>query len=601
MIETSTPLAADLPPEWNTSDLLLRRLDEDSEGLLFVRKDGQGGYENITRAQFHRSVVAVAKGLVALGVKPGDSVAVMSATRVEWTVVDFAIFFAGAVTVPIYETSSAHQAAWILEDSNVSIAIADTPSTRSVLEHAAASRSTVDSHEEDSLRVFTIDEGGIEELSALGAEISDEDLEAARSSRTLDDVATVVYTSGTTGRPKGCEITHRNLAVIAVNCSEYLPEFLKRPGAKSIMFLPLAHVLARCVQLVCVDRGIPLLHAAGASELVADLSAFQPTFLLAVPRVFEKIYAQAEAKAGQGAAGRVFAAAASTAIAYSQAEKPSLTLRAKRALFDKIIYSKVREVFGGAVEYTVSGASPLAPRLAHFFRSAGIPVLEGYGLTESTAPLTVNQPGHTKIGTVGRPLPGTSLHIADDGEILAQGVGVFRAYRNNAEATESAFSDGWFRTGDLGTLDDEGFLTVTGRKKELIVTAGGKNVAPAPLEERIRESALVDQAVLLGEGRPFVGALIALDPEGVRRWTRETLGTELSPDEAVDSDEVKAQIQKSVDYANELVSRAEQIRAFVLTAESFDEDSGRLTPSLKLKRNVVLQDFEPLINRLYGS
>ncbi len=559
---------------------------------MFVRKLPEGGYRDITCAEFHRDVVRTAKGLIAAGVRPGDSVAVMSATRIEWTIVDFAVFFAGAVTVPVYETSSPYQTGWILEDSSCAVGIAGTSGNEAVMAQGAP---------DAPLQLFTLDEGGLERLWELGEGVSDEALESARSSRTLDDVATVVYTSGTTGRPKGCEITHRNMSVVAVNASEFLSEFLKAPEAKSIMFLPLAHILARCVQLVCVDRGIPLLHSASAADLVDDMAAFQPTFLLAVPRVFEKIYAQAEKRAGSGRAGRVFAAASDTAVEYSKAESPSLALRLKHGIFDRLVYRKVRAVFGGHVTHTVSGASPLSPRLAHFFRGAGIPVLEGYGLTESTAPLSVNQPGRMKIGTVGLPMPGTSIRIAEDGEILARGAGVFKAYRNSPEATEAAFQDGWFATGDLGKIDDEGFLTVTGRKKELIVTAGGKNVAPAPLEERIRENSIVDQAVLFGEGRPFVTALIALDPEGLSRWSTETLGHELTPEQACEDERVLAHLQSSVDYANELVSRAEQVRKFTVTSEVFDEASGRLSPSLKLKRNIVVKDFEPVIEELYRS
>ncbi|GAA1354435.1 AMP-dependent synthetase/ligase [Falsarthrobacter nasiphocae] len=591
-MDSTTPLAADLPDESNISDLLLSRHAVDPSRVLFVRKTADG-YSDITAEDFLGRVTAAAKGLMALGVTPGQSVAVMSSTRIEWTVADFAIFFAGAVTVPIYETSSAHQTAWILSDSEIRVAFAENEQKAEVLRQAARVNSA------EPPQIILLSDDGLADLARRGEGVTDAELEAARSSRTLDDVATVVYTSGTTGQPKGCEITHRSFAVVSVNAVEFLPEFLKAPDARTIMFLPLAHVLARCVQLVCIERGITLLHATGAAGLVDDMAAFRPTFLLAVPRVFEKIYAQARSQAQSGGKGRIFDAAAKTAIDYSRAERPGPLLRAKHAVFDRLVYRRIRDVFGGLVKYTVSGASPLAPSLSHFFDGAGIVILEGYGLTESTAPLTVNPVREPRIGTVGLPMPGTTLRIAEDGEVLARGVGIFSGYRNNEEATRQSFRDGWFATGDMGRLDEDGYLTITGRKKELIVTAGGKNVAPTPLEERIREHDLVDQAVLIGEGRPFVSAIIALDAEALPRWSKAELGRTISPEEAVTSEEVRAAVQTQVDYANELVSRAEGVRRFVLTTEPFDEGSGRLTPSLKLRRSVVLTDFADEIESLY--
>jgi long-chain acyl-CoA synthetase len=608
--EASTELLVEADEDSNVTDLLLERCTKDPFGILYAHKT-PNGWLNVTASRFLADVSALAKGLIAGGLNPGDPVAVLSRSSFEWTLVDFAIWMAGGVTVPIYETSSAGQIEWILVDSGARrVFVEDTAKAelvRSVVDKSAALG-------DDLVTIIRMEHEGeaphLTSVSAVGTGITDTELERQRSAANLADVASIVYTSGTTGRPKGCEITHGNFVRITRNVIPFLPELLMQPGARTLMFLPLAHVLARAVQVVSMTGGITMGHSAGASGLMDDLGAFKPTFLLAVPRIFEKVYAGAGHKAAMSGKGRLFAAASSTAVEYStaadlasrgQGTGPGWTLRAKHAVFNKLLYPKVREVFGGAVGYTVSGASPLSLRENHFFHGAGVPVLEGYGLTETTAPCTVNTPSMFRIGTVGIPLPGTTIRIASDGEILVKGIGVFKGYHNNPAATEAAFVDGFFRTGDLGELDQDGFLTITGRKKDLLVTAGGKNIAPAPLEEKLREHQLVGQAVVVGDGKPFVAALIALDPEGLADWCAENKLGALSLQEASTDPRVRAEVQSAVDEANRLVSAAESIRKFDFITSELTEESGHLTPSLKLKRDVVTNDFAKLVEKLYAK
>lgn len=607
--EASTGLLVELDPGSNVTDLLLEQHAKDPVHALYARK-GPAGWADVSAQQFLDQVRALAKGLIAGGITPGDTVAVLSGTRYEWTVVDFAIWFAGGVPVPIYETSSASQIEWILNDSGARRIFAEneakTGLVRQVLDNSGVLGDTV-------LPVVRMDYDGaapnLASLAAAGGGVSDAELERHRSAAGLADVASLVYTSGTTGRAKGCEITHGNFALVARNIVPFLPEILMQPRTRTLMFLPLAHVLARAVQVICLAAGTTVGHTASAKELLADLASFQPTFLLVVPRIFEKVYAGAAHKAALAGKDRLFGAAAAVAIDYSRAldaaargngTGPGRMTRAKHALFDRVLYPKLRQAFGGRLGYTVSGASPLSAHDAHFFRGAGVPVLEGYGLTETTAPCTANTPTRTKVGTVGIPVPGTTIRVAGDGEILVKGIGVFKGYHNDAEANAEAFVDGFFRTGDLGSLDAEGFLTVTGRKKDLLVTAGGKNVAPGPLEEKIREHELVLQAVVIGDGRPFVSALINLDPEGLENWCAVRRLDPLSPAEARSSELVRTALQRAVDNANALVSKAESIRSFVVLDADFTVESGHLTPSLKLKRAVVVRDFEAEIERIYG-
>ena len=608
MREASTELLVEAHPDTNVTDLLLERCAKDPFGILYAHKTANG-WLNVSAARFLADATALAKGLIAGGLNPGDPVAVLSRSSFEWTLVDFAIWMAGGVTVPIYETSSPSQIEWILADSGARrIFVEDT--AKADLVHALVNRSTALG--DDPVVIMRMEHDGdapnLTSVSAVGVGIMDAELERQRSAANLSDIASIVYTSGTTGKPKGCEITHGNFVLVARNVIPFLPELLMQQGARTLMFLPLAHVLARAVQVVCLTAGITLGHSSGASGLMADLSTFKPTFLLAVPRIFEKVYAGAGHKAAMSGKSALFSAASATAVEYStavdlavrgQGPGPGWILGMKHAAFNKLLYPKVREVFGGDVGYTVSGASPLSLRDNHFFHGAGVPVLEGYGLTETTAPCTVNTPSMTRIGTVGIPLPGTTIRVAQDGEVLVKGIGVFKGYHANEEATEAAFDDGFFRTGDLGELDADGFLTITGRKKDLLVTAGGKNVAPAPLEEKLREHPLVGQAVVVGDGRPFVAALVSLDPEGLADWCAENKVAALSPAEAAGDDRVKAAVQSAVDEANKLVSAAESIRKFAFITAELSVESGHLTPSLKLKRASVVNDFPAVVEKLY--
>ena len=609
MREASTGLLVELDPESNVTDLLLEQHAKDPVHALYSRK-GPGGWTDVSVRHFLEQVTALAKGLIAGGLAPGETVAVMSATRYEWTVVDFAIWFAGGVTVPIYETSSAGQIEWILHDSGARRVFVEDHAKAALVQGVLDASAVLGDR---LVAVVPMEHDGdapnLASLAAAGTGVTDAELERHRTTASLADVASLVYTSGTTGKPKGCEITHANFALVAKNIVLFLPELLLQPRSRTLMFLPLAHVLARAVQIICLSSGSTVGHSANAKELLEDLASFKPTFLLVVPRIFEKVYAGAAQKAAAAGKERIFAAAAAAAIDYSQAMDaasrgngtgPGFLLRARHALFDRLLYPKLRQAFGGQLRYTVSGASPLSSNDAHFFRGVGIPVLEGYGLTETTAPCTANTPTRTKVGTVGIPIPGTTVRVADDGEILVKGIGVFKGYHANEAANAEAFVDGFFRTGDLGSLDEDGFLTITGRKKDLLVTAGGKNVAPGPLEEKIREHQLVGQAVIVGDGRPFVSALVNLDPEGLRNWCAARKVPVMAPAEAAADHTVRAAIQEAIDAANLTVSKAESIRSFVILDADFTVESGHLTPSLKLKRAAVVRDYEQHINRIYG-
>ena len=596
MREFSTPLTIEVPSTGNLTDDVVGNAREAGDTVVFARP-GPGGLQDVTAAEFLREVSAVAKGLVAVGIEPGDRVALISKTRYEWTLLDYAIWFAGAVTVPVYETSSAEQIAWILQDSGARAVVAESADHVARVDEARADLPSLE-------HVWSLAERAIEVLTGLGADIGDDQLEKRRTTATPLDLATLIYTSGTTGRPKGCMLTHGNFMFELGVAVDELEELFATEGASTLLFLPLAHVFARIIQVGCVKSRTKMGHSADIKNLLADLQEFQPTFLLAVPRVFEKVFNTASQKATADGRGKIFDRAAEIAIAYSRGldrGRPSLAVRAQHAVFGRLVYGKLRDALGGRCEYAISGGAPLGERLGHFYRGIGLHVLEGYGLTETTAALTANLPGATKIGTVGRPLPGTAVRVADDGELLFRGGQVFAGYWENEEATrETLESDGWFHTGDMGEVDDEGFVRITGRKKEIIVTAGGKNVAPAVLEDRLRAHHLVDQCLVVGDGQPFIAALVTLDPESFPTWAT-THGKSGSIADHVDDPELRAEIQVAVDEANKAVSKAESIRKFAILPDAWTEEGGQLTPSLKLKRNVVMREQRDEVAALYPS
>ena len=598
MREFSVPPAATVPDSDNVPATVFRRGEEEPETVALRRKVGDG-WQDVTCAQFRDEVAELAKGLIAAGVAPGDRVALMSRTRYEWTLCDYAILATGAVVVPVYETSSPEQIAWIAGDSGAVLAIVESA------EHAEAFSSVRD-RLDDLRAVHVIDDGGLDELTARAGEVDEETFADRRASRVAADIATIVYTSGTTGRPKGCEITHGNLLGDVRNAVlGALTQVFTIRGGSTLLFLPLAHVFARIIEVGCLESGTVIGHTADIANLLPDLDSFKPSFILAVPRVFEKVYNGAEQKATAEGKGKIFHAAAETAIAYSRAldsGRPAIGLKLKHTLFDKLVYGKLRAAVGGRVEYAVSGGAALGERLGHFFRGVGITILEGYGLTETTAAVAVNLPKQNKIGTVGRPLPGCAVRVADDGELLFRGPNVFGGYWKNEKASAEILEDGWLRSGDLGSVDDDGFISVTGRKKELIVTAGGKNVAPAVLEDRLRAHPLVSQCLVVGDGKPFIGCLITLDAEALEFWkTQHGKPADLGPADLRDDPEIIAEIEQAVADANKAVSRAESIKKYRILPVDFTEEDGHMTPSLKVKRAVVAKDFATEIDQIYNS
>ncbi|QCB94038.1 AMP-dependent synthetase/ligase [Cellulomonas shaoxiangyii] len=597
MPESHSPALVPADPGASIPRMLAARLARDARGTFIERQAALGGlWQPVTVEAFVAEVTAVAKGIIASGVEPGDRVAIMSRTRYEWTLVDFAVWAAGAVGVPVYETSSPEQVRWIASDSGVRMAVVETPA------HAA----TVTLVRDDlpGLReVLVLDEGAVTTLVQRGTDLTDEDVARRWRATRADDLATVIYTSGTTGRPKGVELTHGNFVELVRNGAVGLGEVVSKPTSRTLLFMPLAHVFARFIQVLCVESGAVLGHTPDTRNLLPDLASFQPTFVLAVPRVFEKVYNSAEQKAGTGGKLRLFRWAAKVAIAYSRAldtpAGPGAALTAQHRLAGALVHKRLRAALGGRAEFAVSGGAPLGERLGHFYRGIGVHVLEGYGLTETTAATAVNRPELTKIGTVGPAFPGASLRVDDDGQIWVKGPHVFRGYRHQAEATAEVLVDGWFKTGDLGTLDEDGCLRITGRSKEIIVTAGGKNVAPAALEDRLRGHPLVSQVVVVGDQRPFIGALVTLDAEMLPGWLASHGLPPMDVVTASTHPQVLQALDRAVDRANESVSRAESIRKIRVLTMDFTEANGYLTPSLKVKRAKVLADLAADVDALY--
>ncbi len=601
MDEYTSPLLEEPATTGNLSDIVAVNATEAPRKVIFRRHSGDR-WLDVTCADFQAEVHGVAKGLMASGVGAGDRVGLMARTRYEWTLIDFAIWTTGAVTVPIYETSSAEQVQWILSDSGAVACVVESPEHAAIVDEVKGTLSSLKN-------IWSIDSGAVDELTSAGAQVNDEDLETRRTAATPDDLATIIYTSGTTGQPKGCELSHGNFLFEAANVisnkdpDATLAKLFLDENAATLLFLPLAHVFARMIEVAVVMARGTLGHTSDVKKLLDDLGSFQPTFILSVPRVFEKVYNSSEQKAEAAGKGKIFHAAAATAIAFSEAQDrggAGIGLKAKHALFDKLVYVKLRAALGGNVRWAVSGGAPLGARLGHFYRGIGLTVLEGYGLTETTAASTVNAPGLVKIGSVGRPLPGVSVRIADDSEVLIKGGQVFRGYYNNPQATAESMIDGWFRSGDLGALDEDGFLSITGRKKEIIVTAAGKNVAPAVLEDRLRAHRLVSQCIVVGDAKPYIACLVTLDEEALPAWAQQHGEGSLSVTDAAEDPEVLAEIQGAVDEANKAVSRAEAIKKFKILTADWTEDSGALTPSMKLKRGVVMKEHAAEVDALYS-
>ncbi|MDO7869293.1 AMP-dependent synthetase/ligase [Nocardioides jiangxiensis] len=599
MREFSTPPAPALPQAGdlgNLTDDVVVNATAHGETAVVVRRDGAGAWTEVSAAAFRAEVTATAKGLVATGVQPGDRVAILARTRWEWTVLDYAIWFAGGVSVPVYETSSVDQLTWILEDSGATVVLVEHAAHA---ERVAATGSTA--------QVLVIDDGALADLAAKGAGVTDADLEERRTQAGPGDLATLVYTSGTTGRPKGCMLTHGSLMSEITLATHELPDIFAEDAGTTLLFLPLAHVFARVVQLGCMRARVKIAHSSDIRGLATYLGELEPSFVFGVPRIFEKLFNAASQQAAADGKGRIFDRAVETAIAWSRAQdthgRVPVRLRAQHALFARLVYGRIHERLGGRCTWAFSAGAPLGERLGHFYRGIGIPVLEAYGLTETSGALTVNSTSAQKVGSVGRPLPGTAVRVADDGELLFRGPQVFRGYWHNAEASsevlEPASEGGWFHTGDVGEVDDEGFVRITGRKKELLVTAGGKNVAPAILENRLRSHPIVSQCMVVGDGEPFIGALVTIDADAFAQWAEST-GRSGSIASLVDDPDLRAEVQRAVDATNSAVSQAEAIRKFTILPEDWTEEGGQLTPSLKLKRTVVMREFRRDVAALYG-
>ena len=594
MNEVTTPVLVPSATAGNLTNLIAERAWFEPERITMSRPLGDG-WQSVTAREVDEEVRATAKGLIAAGIQIGDRVAIMARTRYEWTILDFAIWYAGAVVVPIYDTSSAEQIDWILNDSATVGIIVETPALRELVQTVQPAHTK---------HVWTMTEDVLAVLRNAGAQVSDDEIERRRAAIGPDTLATLIYTSGTTGKPKGVSLTHGNFLAECGNVVQGASDLFLKPGGSTLLFLPVAHVFGRMVQIGAINSGLHLAHCSDPlGRLPIDLASFKPTFVLAVPRIFEKIYNGAEARAEAAGKGKIFRKAADVAIAYSEAldkKRVSPVLKLKHGLFDKLVYSKIRAGMGGRVEAAISGGAPLGVRLGHFYRGAGVTILEGYGLTETTAGATLNLTGAHRVGSVGRPIPGTSIKIAEDGEVLIRGAIVMRGYwQNDAANAETFDSDGWFKSGDLGKLDDEGFLYIVGRKKELIVTAGGKNVAPAVLEDRLRAHPLVSQCLVVGDNQPFIAALVTIDQDALKGWVTIHKKDGASMADLANDPDLIAVIQTAVDDANKAVSKAESIRKFTILTTDFTIAGGHLTQKLSIKRHVVAKEFAKEIDQLF--
>ncbi|POX48211.1 long-chain fatty acid--CoA ligase [Streptomyces sp. Ru72] len=608
MREFTNPPLASAPPVGGLADVVFEYAQEDPLRVALGRKDEQGRWRDVTAAEFRDEVLALAKGLLAQGVRFGDRVAIMCRTRYEWTLFDFALWTIGAQVVPVYPTSSAEQVFWMLHDAQVVAAMVEH-------EDHAMTVATVIDRLPQLHRLWQLDAGAVQELYDAGAHIEDEVVHRHRQAVTPEAVATVIYTSGTTGRPKGCLLSHGNFMFEADTVIErWEPVFHSKRGdeAATLLFLPLAHVFGRMVEVAAIRGRVKFGHQPqlNAAALLPDLAAFRPTFFLAVPYIFEKVFNAARRKAEKEGRSGPFEKAVEVAVKYADAMEakawgtgpgPSAGLRVQHQFFDKVVYAKIRAAMGGRVRHAMSGGSAMDRRLGLFFAGAGVHIYEGYGLTESTAAATANPPERTRYGTVGQAIPGTTVHIADDGEIWLRGAHVFQGYLNNPKATDETLHDGWLATGDLGSLDEDGYLTITGRKKEILVTSGGKSVSPGLLEERVRDHPLVAQCIVVGNDRPYVAALVTLDSEAVEHWLQMQGKPKLSPAQMVRDPELETEVRRAVVAANTLVSQAESIRTFRILAHQFTEEHGLLTPSLKLKRKAIENAYANEVEALYRT
>lgn len=594
MNEVTIPALVPAATAGNLTNLIAERAWFEPERIMLSRPLGEG-WQPVTARELEAEVRAVAKGLIAAGIQIGDRVAIMARTRYEWTILDFAIWFAGGCVVPIFDTSSPEQVEWILSDSGSVGVIVETPLLRDLVTPVLPAHTK---------NLWTITDDALHQLTSSGAQISDDEINRRRDALVPDTLATLIYTSGTTGRPKGVQLTHSNFLAECGNVAQAASDLFLKPGGSTLIFLPVAHVFGRMVQIGAISAGLHMAHCSDpAGRLPIDLASFKPTFILAVPRIFEKIYNGAEARANAAGKGKIFRIAAAVAVQYSEAMDhgripPALIL--KHRLFDKLVYSKIRAGMGGRVEAAISGGAPLGVRLGHFFRGAGVRILEGYGLTETTAGATMNVTNFFRVGSVGRPVAGTSVRISDDGEVLIKGPIVMRGYwQNDAADTEAFTEDRWLRTGDLGRLDDDGFLYIVGRKKEIIVTSGGKNVAPAVLEDRLRAHPLVSQCMVVGDNKPFIAALITIDPDALKAWVAINKKDGATIADLCNDPDLIAVIQTGVDRANKAVSKAESIRKFTILPTDFTIAGGQLTAKLSLKRHVISKEFAAEIEAIY--